>query len=338
MNDDRAQDALTLAEDVLAAAMRDGVTEAEALVMTEDSALTRFANSRDPPERRRDQRHDQPAGGDRQAGRRRVVGPDRRRGRRAVSPRMRWRSPGWSRNSTTGVGSPARRRSTTCRGIQPDDSGASPEFRADAARAVIGAADDAGVVAYGSFATSLESIAVANSNGVARPVHERPRSSSRSRWGRAAAPVTRRPRQWTLPPSMRPRLDAKPPKRPGDVGRGVDRARRLPRRARGIRGRGPARHARVSRVLGLAVQEGRSFAEPGRRIGSDLVTIVDDGHDPAGLPLWFDFEGVAKQRVVARRGGDLPGRRLRRPDGGTGRRRPRPGTACRPRTPTGRFR
>ena len=47
----------------------------------------------------------------------------------------------------------------------------------------------------------------------------------------------------------------------------------------------------------LAVQEERSFAEPGKRIGSELVTIVDDGHDPAGLPLAFDFEGVAKQRV-----------------------------------------
>src|SRR5258706_11733930 len=47
----------------------------------------------------------------------------------------------------------------------------------------------------------------------------------------------------------------------------------------------------------LAVQEERSFAEPGKRIGSDLVTIVDDGHDPAGLPLAFDYEGVAKQRV-----------------------------------------
>jgi predicted Zn-dependent protease len=46
-----------------------------------------------------------------------------------------------------------------------------------------------------------------------------------------------------------------------------------------------------------AVQEERSFFEPGKRIGTDLVTIVDDGYDPAGLPLWFDFEGVAKQRV-----------------------------------------
>ena len=48
----------------------------------------------------------------------------------------------------------------------------------------------------------------------------------------------------------------------------------------------------------LAVQEERSFFEAGKRIGSDLVTIVDDGDDPAGLPLWFDYEGVAKQRVA----------------------------------------
>jgi predicted Zn-dependent protease len=47
----------------------------------------------------------------------------------------------------------------------------------------------------------------------------------------------------------------------------------------------------------LAVQEGRSFVEPGKRIGSELVTIVDDGADPAGLPMSFDYEGVAKQRV-----------------------------------------
>ncbi|HEY8817880.1 MAG TPA: metallopeptidase TldD-related protein, partial [Candidatus Limnocylindrales bacterium] len=53
----------------------------------------------------------------------------------------------------------------------------------------------------------------------------------------------------------------------------------------------------------LAVQEERSFFEPGKRIGSDLVTIVDDGFDPAGLPIWFDYEGVAKQRVALVEGG-----------------------------------
>src|SRR3954471_2403160 len=45
MDDDRGRDALALAEAALALATRDGVTEAEALVTTEDSALTRFANS-----------------------------------------------------------------------------------------------------------------------------------------------------------------------------------------------------------------------------------------------------------------------------------------------------
>jgi predicted Zn-dependent protease len=47
----------------------------------------------------------------------------------------------------------------------------------------------------------------------------------------------------------------------------------------------------------LAVQEERSFFEAGRRIGSELVSIVDDGHDPAGLPMAFDYEGVGKRRV-----------------------------------------
>src|SRR5207237_9968838 len=48
----------------------------------------------------------------------------------------------------------------------------------------------------------------------------------------------------------------------------------------------------------LAVQEGRSFVEPGKKIGSELVTVVDDGADPAGLPMSFDYEGVPKQRVT----------------------------------------
>ena len=45
MNHDRAHNALALAEAALEQAMREGVTEAEALITAEDSALTRFANS-----------------------------------------------------------------------------------------------------------------------------------------------------------------------------------------------------------------------------------------------------------------------------------------------------
>ncbi len=49
----------------------------------------------------------------------------------------------------------------------------------------------------------------------------------------------------------------------------------------------------------LAVQEGRSFMcdRFGEQIVSPAISIWDDGLDPRGLPLPFDFEGVPKQRV-----------------------------------------
>jgi len=50
----------------------------------------------------------------------------------------------------------------------------------------------------------------------------------------------------------------------------------------------------------LAVQEGRSWMNDriGRPVMSPQITIWDDGRDPAGLPLPFDFEGVPRQRVI----------------------------------------
>ncbi len=47
----------------------------------------------------------------------------------------------------------------------------------------------------------------------------------------------------------------------------------------------------------MALQEGRSFMWLGERIVGPEVTIWDDGLDPSGLPIPFDFEGVPKQRV-----------------------------------------
>ncbi len=49
----------------------------------------------------------------------------------------------------------------------------------------------------------------------------------------------------------------------------------------------------------LSVQEGRSFMVDsfGKQIMSDAISIWDDGLDPAGLPMPFDFEGVPRQRV-----------------------------------------
>jgi predicted Zn-dependent protease len=47
----------------------------------------------------------------------------------------------------------------------------------------------------------------------------------------------------------------------------------------------------------LAVEEGRSFMRPGERVTGEAIDIWDDGNDPTGLPMPFDFEGVPKQRV-----------------------------------------
>ncbi len=50
----------------------------------------------------------------------------------------------------------------------------------------------------------------------------------------------------------------------------------------------------------LAVQEGRSFFSNrfGERMVGEKVTIYDDGLDPEGLQVPFDFEGIPKMRIT----------------------------------------
>jgi predicted Zn-dependent protease len=50
----------------------------------------------------------------------------------------------------------------------------------------------------------------------------------------------------------------------------------------------------------LAVQEGRSFFcnQFAKKMVDEKVTIYDDGLDPQGLQVPFDFEGIPKQKVV----------------------------------------
>lgn len=50
----------------------------------------------------------------------------------------------------------------------------------------------------------------------------------------------------------------------------------------------------------LAVQEGRSFFSNrfGEKMVDESVTIYDDGLDPEGLQIPFDFEGIPKKRVT----------------------------------------
>jgi predicted Zn-dependent protease len=176
---------------------------------------------------------------------------------------------------------------------------ASPESRATGAREIIAAADAVGVLAYGSFTTSVERIGVINSKGV-DVIEERT----------AAAIIT---------VSMGSDGEAGYASSSAVDVTDLDAAalgREAAERARDSRGAvaiepgdypvvlEPYAVADLLEILGyvgfsgLAVQEDRSFHEPGRTVGSELVTIVDDAADPAGNPVSFDYEGVAKQRVT----------------------------------------
>ncbi len=294
-----ADDWLGLAEDAIRLAEGEGATQAEALVTAEDSSLTRFANS---------EIHQNVAETNAQLNLRFVIGK-----------RVGVASTG--RLDADGLRAVAEAAGRIARNVEENDAflslpgpdrpvaelpvayatgtaSATPELRAAGARAVIAAADDAGVTAYGSFATSVEAMAVANSLGI------------RSSGERTTAQM--------IVVAMGP-----------DGGSGyaesaaVD-ATTIDAHALGAEAAGKARATAnavsiepgdypvvleeyavvdILDMLGylgfsaLAVQEGRSFAEPGRRVGSDLVKIWDDGADPLGLPMAFDYEGVAKQPV-----------------------------------------
>jgi predicted Zn-dependent protease len=302
MNDDRAADALALAEAALAHALGDGVTEAEALVMAEDSALTRFANS---------EIHQNVAEtnvvvnlrvvlgkrvGVASSGRTDEEGLRRLAENATAIARVTEELEDWGGLPEAGGG--ANGAAPLATAYSQATATASPEFRAEAVRAVIAAADDAGVVAYGSFATGTESTAVANSHGV-RVAGTRTSSQlitvSMGPGGGTGYAETAAVDATTI--------DA------ATIGREASGKARATADAIAV---DPGDYPVVLEeyavvdlldMLGylgfsaLAVQEERSFFEPGRRIGSDLVTIVDDGHDPAGLPMAFDYEGVAKHRV-----------------------------------------
>jgi predicted Zn-dependent protease len=176
---------------------------------------------------------------------------------------------------------------------------ASPEARADAVGAIVAAAKAEGVLAFGLCRTTSEEISVVNSLGIA--VSE-PRSSAQ------VLAVTMGPGGGTGYAERNgvdvSRLDA------AAVGREAAlTAREMADPVELPPGEYPVvlePYAVVDIVdmlgyLGfsaLAVQEERSFYEPGRRIGSPLVSLIDDAADPEGTPASFDYEGVPTRRVT----------------------------------------
>jgi len=289
---------LALAQRVLGFAEQEGATEAEALVLGGSEQLTRFANS---------QIHQNVAETNRSVNLRFCIGKqvgvastnrlDDESLRRLAQSAAQIARLQPEREDFAGLPRPTPTKPV--RGAyEPATANASPEERAEAARAVIAAADDAGVLAFGSLKTATEELAVANSHGIA--VEEE------------------RTLGHLITVSMGPDGEAGYAEGAAVDHRQIDAA---------ALGREAAARARASRnaqqlepgdypvvleeyavidlldMLGylgfsaLAVQEERSFFEPGRKVGSELVSIVDDATDPAGMPAAFDYEGVAKQRV-----------------------------------------
>ena len=187
MNDERARDALVLAERVLAHAERVGATEAEALVIAEDAALTRFANS---------QIHQNVAETNVTVNLRFVVGKrvgvassgrtddeslKRLAANAAAIARVVEELDDWA-----GLPEPTPIEDVAA-AYAPATASASPELRAEGVRAVIAAADSVGVTAFGSFSESK------NANSVRRffgtfPVF----LSARCRWPRLRSSTSTR--------------------------------------------------------------------------------------------------------------------------------------------------
>src|SRR5215212_9456753 len=157
---------LAIAERAVALARGAGATEAEALVSEERAQLTRFANS---------EIHQNVAETNGSINLRVAIGK-----RVGVASSNRLDDEGLrvlaetataiARNSAEledwgGLPEPTPIAELPA-GWSDATAEASPELRAAGVRQVIAAADDADVVAYGSFSTSAETIAVANSKGI----------------------------------------------------------------------------------------------------------------------------------------------------------------------------
>ncbi|HYN49134.1 MAG TPA: metallopeptidase TldD-related protein [Candidatus Nanopelagicales bacterium] len=291
--------ALALAEAVLRLAEAEGATEAEVLVAGGDEALTRFANS---------EIHQNVAESDVRVnlrfarGKRIGVASSGRTHpeglRRLVETAGRIaaiaeEAPDWAGLPAAGPAEPVE--GAFARGT----ADATPELRAAGVRAVIAAADAAGVGAFGSFSTGVETVAIATTTGI---------RAAEARTAARLLTVTMGPDDGTGYAEAAG-VDARAIDAAAVGREAAEKARRSARPVDLPPGDYPVvlEEYAVADLLdnlgfvgfsGLAVEEERSFFEPGKRVGSELVTIVDDARDPAGMPAGFDYEGVPTRRVV----------------------------------------
>ena len=279
-----------------------GATQAEALVMHTDErahAVRRTARSTRTSRRRtRSSTSASSTGGG--SGSRPATGPTTMRSGGSATPRPP--SPGSSPRTARSRRCRPRCRPRSCRAAWSQvTADASPESRADAVAAIVAAAKARGRGRLRALPDDERGGRVVNSLGRRghRAAQRRaaPHGDDGPGWRHGLRRAATRSTSRELDAAAVGREAAAEGARDGRPGRAA--ARRLPGRPRAVRGRRPRRHARLPRASpALAVQEERSFFEPGRRIGSPLVSLIDDATDPAGTPASFDYEGVPTRRVT----------------------------------------
>jgi PmbA protein len=183
-------------------------------------------------------------------------------------------------------------------GFSAATSAASAERRAEGVAAVIAAAMDASLDASGAFSTETGTLAIANSNGL----HSRQRVTQAKLLTVMTGPDGASGYAQSTSTEIG-EID------PAAVGReATDKATR----SAAATDLAPGEYTvileeyAVGTVLeylsfagfsALAVTEGRSFMELGKRVMGENVRIWDDGTDASGIPSAIDYEGVAKRRV-----------------------------------------
>ena len=174
---------------------------------------------------------------------------------------------------------------------------ATPEQRADFVEAICAKAGRAGLKAFGAFSTGAEQLAIANSLGVFHHHRSTEATINTVVMGEAGSGY-----------ADRSAIDVRELDKDDLASEVIDKAQRN-QNAQPVE---PGDYEvvleeyAVAEMLeflsfigfgALAAQEERSFMRLGERITGENIDIWDDGLDPSGAPMSFDFEGVPKQKV-----------------------------------------
>ncbi len=196
-------------------------------------------------------------------------------------------------------GFPQPRPVASANAFDEDTAGSSPQDRAQQVGIVCRRAGAAGLIASGAFSTSTHELAVANSHGTLA-YHASTQADlvtvvmSDDSAGYAAE------RTWQVGqmdvPALGDEATAKAlrGRAPRDLTPGVYTVVLEPYATQDF-----LAMLRYTGMSALALQEGRSWmnGRVGQQLMAPSISIWDDGLDPSGVPLPFDFEGVPKQRV-----------------------------------------